>query len=96
MLIYRFVGGLPFFIQNILPCLFEVKLKNYFFATFFGMIPQLFIGTSLGSGIEKIINQNERMPTFFDILTSKDIYYPLLAFILLIIISIIVKKKIYK
>ena len=96
MLIYRFVGGIPFFIQNILPCLFEVKLKNYFFATFIGMMPQIFIGTSLGSGIEKIINQNEQMPTFFDILTSKDIYYPLLAFILLIIISIFVKKKIYK
>ena len=96
MLIYRFVGGLPFFIQNILPCLFEVKVKNYFFATFIGMMPQIFIGTSLGSGIEKIINQNEQMPTFFDILTSKDIYYPLLAFILLIIISIFVKKKIYK
>ena len=31
MLIYRFVGGLPFFIQNLLPCLFEVKLKNYFY-----------------------------------------------------------------
>ena len=88
MLIYRFVGGLPFFIQNILPCLFEVKLKNYFFATFIGIMPQIFIGTSLGSGIEKIINQNEQMPIFFDILTSKDIYYPLLAFILLIIISI--------
>ena len=96
MLIYRFVGGLPFFIQNILPCLFEVKLKNYFFATFIGMIPQIFIGTSLGSGIEKVINQNEQMPTFFYILTSKDIYYPLLAFILLIIISIFLKKKIYK
>ena len=60
------------------------------------MMPQIFIGTSLGTGIEKIINQNEQMPTFFDILTSKDIYYPLLAFILLIIISIFLKKKIYK
>ena len=96
MLIYRFVGGLPFFIHNILPCLFEVKLKNYFFATFIGLMPQLFIGTSLGSGIEKIINQNEQMPTFLDILGTKNIYYPLLAFILLIIISIYLKKKIYK
>jgi len=96
MLVFRFIGGLPFFIQNILPCLFEVKIKNYFFASFLGLMPQLFIGTSLGSGIEKIINQNERMPTFFDILTSKDIYYPLIAFILLIIISMIFKKKIYK
>ena len=57
MLIYRFVGGIPFFIQNILPCLFDVKIKNYFFATFFGMLPQIFIGVSLGSGIEKIIKQ---------------------------------------
>ena len=96
MLIYRFIGGLPFFIQNILPCLFEVKIKNYFFASFLGLMPQLFIGTSLGSGIEKIINQNENLPTFFDILGTKDIYYPLLAFILLIIISIFIKKKIYK
>ena len=96
MLIYRFIGGLPFFIQNILPCLFEVKIKNYFFASLLGLMPQLFIGTSLGSGIEKIINQNEKLPTFFDILSTKDIYYPLLAFILLIIISIFIKKKIYK
>ena len=96
MLIFRFIGGLPFFIQNILPCLFEVKIKNYFFASFLGLMPQLFIGTSLGSGIEKIINQNEKLPTFFDILSTKDIYYPLLAFILLIIISIFIKKKIYK
>jgi len=96
MLVYRFIGGLPFFIQNILPCLFEVKIKNYFFASFLGLMPQLFIGTSLGSGIEKIINQNEKLPTFFDILSTKDIYYPLLAFILLIIISIFIKKKIYK
>jgi hypothetical protein len=59
-------------------------------------MPQLFIGTSLGSGIETIINENEQMPSLFDILTSKDIYYPLLAFILLIIISIFFKKKIYK
>ena len=96
MLIYRFVGGIPFFISNILPCLFEVKIKNYFFSTFIGMMPQLFVGTSLGSSIEKIIINNDKMPNFFDILLNKDIYYPLLGFILLIIISIFIKKKIYK
>ncbi len=96
MLIYRFVGGIPFFISNILPCLFEVKIKNYFFATFIGMMPQLFVGTSLGSSIEKIIINNDKMPNFFDILLNKDIYYPLLGFILLIIISIFLRKKIYK
>ena len=96
MLIYRIIGGIPFFIANILPCLFKVKIKNYFFATFIGMLPQLFIGTSLGSSIEKIIIQNDKMPTFFDIITSKDVYYPMIALIFLILISIFLRKKIYK
>ncbi len=96
MLIYRFIGGIPFFIANILPCLFKVKVKNYFFATFFGMLPQLFVGTSLGSSIEKIIIQNDQMPSFFDIISTKDVYYPLIALIFLILISIYLRKKIYK
>ena len=96
ILIYRFIGGIPFFIANILPCIFDVKIKNYFFGTFLGMLPQLFVGASLGSAIERIINESEEMPTFFDVLVSKDIYYPLIAFFLLIIISILFKKKIYK
>jgi len=96
MLIYRFIGGIPFSIANILPCLFKIKIKNYFFATFIGMIPQLFIGASLGSSIEKIIIQNDKMPTFFNIISSKDVYYPLIAFVFLILISIYLRKKIYK
>ena len=96
MLIYRFIGGIPFFIANILPCLFKVKIKNYFLATFFGMMPQLFIGVSFGSAIEKIIIQNDKMPTFFNIISSKDVYYPLIAFVFLILITIYLRKKIYK
>ena len=85
-----------FFIANILPCLFKVKIKNYFFATFLGMLPQLFIGTSLGSSIEKIIIQNDQMPKFFDIISSQDVYYPLIALIFLLLISIYFRNKIYK
>jgi len=96
MLLYRFIGGIPFFIANVLPCLFGVKIKNYFFATFFGMMPQLFVGTSLGSAIENLIKQNEELPTFIDILTSKDIYYPIVAFIILLLTSIFIRKKLYK
>ena len=54
-LIYRFVGGIPFTIANLLPVLFNVKLKNYFFGSFLGIMPQGFIVTSLGSGISEII-----------------------------------------
>ena len=30
LLIYRFVGGIPFQIQNVLPCIFNVKVFNFF------------------------------------------------------------------
>ena len=40
LLIYRFVGGIPFQIQNVLPCIFNVKVNfNFFWSTFLGMIP---------------------------------------------------------
>ena len=95
-LVYRFIGGIPFFIANTLPVIFNVKLKNYFFGTLIGMIPQLFIMVSIGSGLEKIIDANNNPPSFFEILSSKDIYLPLLAFLLIVTISVVLKKKLYK
>jgi phosphate/sulfate permease len=60
------------------------------------MLPTLFVGTTLGSGIEKIINENEIAPSFFDILTSKHVYYPILGFFIILIIALIVRKKNYQ
>ena len=39
LLIFRFVGGIPFQIQNVLPCIFNVKIYNYFWSTFLVTIP---------------------------------------------------------
>ena len=43
--LYRFIGGLgvPFFLQNIFPVLFNMKKKNYFFSSLFGFVPAFFI-----------------------------------------------------
>ena len=30
LLIYRFVGGIPFALSNVLPCIFNVKASNFF------------------------------------------------------------------
>ena len=95
-LIYRFIGGLPFFIHNTLPVIFNIRIINYFFGTLLGMIPQLFIMVSIGSGLEKIIKTNNSPPSFFEIIASKDIYLPLIAFIAIVVISIFLKRKIYK
>ena len=95
-LIYRFVGGIPFQIANLLPVLFNISAKNYLIGTFLGIIPQIFIMVSLGSGLEKIIDKNETMPTFSNMLFSPDIYYPILGFFVLFFIVIIVRKFFYK
>ncbi len=95
-LIYRFVGGIPFFISNILPTLFNVKLKNFFFGSLLGMTPQIFVGASLGSGLNKIIENNQEPPSPFEILMDSEIYLPIFGIIFLIILGFIIKEKFYK
>jgi len=96
LLIYRFVGGIPFQIQNVLPCIFDVKIFNFFWSTLLGMIPSLFIGISIGSGLEEIIDQNLNAPSVIDLITSPSIYIPLIAFFGLLIITIFFRKVFYK
>ncbi len=96
LLVYRFIGGIPFQIQNVLPCIFNVKVYNYFWSTFLGMIPSLFVMISIGSGLEEIIDQNLNSPTMVDLITSPSIYIPLIAFFSLLLVTIFFRKKFYK
>ena len=96
LLAYRFIGGIPFALSNVLPCIFNVKVGNFFWATLIGLTPQLFLVVSIGSGLEKIIEQNLEAPRIIDLIYSPDIYIPMLAFAALIIITIIAKKIFYK
>ena len=96
MIIYRMIGGVPLQIQNLIPCMFSVSVKNFFFGSIIGMIPQAFIFTSLGSGLEGQIGKNIEMPSFIDLITSSEIYAPLLAFMFLLILIFIIKNLFYK
>ena len=96
LLAYRFIGGIPFALSNLLPCIFNVKLSNFFLATFIGIIPQIFLVVSIGSGLEKIINQNLEPPRIIEIIYSPDIYIPIIAFAILVVITIIARKIFYR
>ena len=96
LLIYRFIGGIPWQLSCLLPTLFNVKVKNFFFATIIGIIPQIFLAVSIGSGIEKIIDQNSKIPKITDVIFSQDIYIPILAFFGLILFTIFLRKIFYK
>ena len=51
---------------------------------------------SLGSGIEKIIDQNIEFPSFKDLILSQDIYLPIIGFLILMISALLVKNFFYK
>ena len=96
LLIYRFCGGIPWQLSCLLPAIFNVKIKNFFYATLIGIIPQVFLVVSIGSGLEKIIDQNLETPKIMDLISSPDIYVPLSIFFCLIIITVILRKTFYK
>ena len=96
LLIYRFIGGIPWQLSSLLPTIFNVKISNFFFATLIGIIPQVFLTVSIGSGLEKVIDKNSEAPGITDIIFSSDIYLPILAFLVLVLITIFLRKLFYK
>ena len=96
-MIFRFAGGggTPFAIQNLLPVLFNMKIKNYFFSTLIGLFPMVFILCAIGSGIENMIENNVD-PSFLTMIQNKEIYFPLIGFFVILIISFVVRKIYFK
>ena len=95
-LAFRISGGLgiPFGVQNILPVIFNIKKTNYFFASFLGFIPMFFIWNTIGSGLNEYIKQADNF-SFINLMFNKEIYLPIILFIILLIISIIIRKKFF-
>ena len=96
LLIYRFIGGIPWQLSCVLPTIFNVKITNFFFASLIGIVPQIFLAVSIGSGLEKIIDQNSELPKITEIIFSPEIYIPILAFFGLVLTTIFLRKSFYK
>jgi uncharacterized membrane protein YdjX (TVP38/TMEM64 family) len=96
LLIYRFIGGIPWQLSCLLPTIFNVKAINFFFATLIGIIPQIFIAVSIGSGLEKVIDQNSEVPGLSEIIFSPEVYVPIIAFFILVLLTILLRKLFYK
>jgi uncharacterized membrane protein YdjX (TVP38/TMEM64 family) len=95
--IYRFIGGLgvPFFLQNVFPVLFNMKKINYFFASFLGFIPGFFVFNTVGAGLNTYIEKAESF-NFLELILSPEIYSPIFMFIALMILSLIIKNFFFK
>ncbi len=94
--IYRFVGGLgiPFGMQNLIPILFRMKRINYFFSSLFGFIPGFFIINTIGAGLNNYIEQADKF-NMIDLILTPNIYLPIFMFVVLMIISLLIKKNFF-
>ncbi len=95
-LAFRLTGGLgiPFGPQNVLPVIFNIKKTNYFFASFLGFIPMFFIWNTIGAGLNEYIKQADKF-SFINLIFNKEIFLPVILFVLIILISGFIKKRIF-
>jgi len=91
--LYRFVGGLgvPFFLQNVFPVLFNMRKNNYFFSSLLGFVPGFFIFNTIGAGLNTYIEKSENF-SFLKFALTPGIYFPVLMFIFFLILSMAIKK----
>ncbi len=94
--IYRFIGGLgiPFGMQNLIPILFRMKKINYFFSSLFGFIPGFFVINTIGAGLNNYIEQADKF-NMIDLILTPNIYLPIFMFLVLMIISLLIKKNFF-
>ena len=94
--IYRFIGGLgiPFGMQNLIPILFRMKKINYFFSSLFGFVPGFFIINTIGAGLNNYIEQADKF-NMIDLILTPNIYLPIFMFVVLMIISLLIKKNFF-
>jgi len=91
-MLFRFTGGgMPFAVQNVLPVIFDMKIKKYFFSTLLGIIPGIFIINSLGAGVGNFINKNDSI-VWRELIKDPEIYIPIIVFIAVLILASFINK----
>jgi len=91
LFILRLIPAFPFFVVNIVPALFDVKLRNYVLTTFLGIIPGCFVYASVGAGIGVVFDQGGDV-NLGGLMTQPKILFPILGLIALSTLPIIYKK----
>ena len=71
-----------------------MKKLNYFLSSFLGFIPGFFIFNTIGAGLNQYVKNSESF-SLIDLILNKEVYFPLTMFICLIVISLLIKRKVF-
>ncbi len=61
LLILRLIPLFPFFLVNLVPAFLGVRLRDYVLATFIGIIPGTFVFAQVGTGLDSILESDEKL-----------------------------------
>ena len=89
LFLLRLVPAVPFFIANLLPAFFGVKIFTYIWTTLLGIFPGTAVYTSIGTGLGEVFARGDEIS--FDLVKSPAVWGPLLGLIALALLPIIIK-----
>ena len=89
LFLLRLVPAVPFFIANLLPAFFGVKLVTYLWTTFFGIAPGSAVYTSVGTGLGEVLASGEELS--LDIFANPAVWGPFVGLIALALLPILIK-----
>ncbi|MGB6231467.1 MAG: VTT domain-containing protein [Litorimonas sp.] len=91
LFILRLIPAFPFFIVNIVPALFDVRLRNYVLSTFFGIIPGSLVYASVGAGVGAIFDAGGEVQ-LSGLMLQPAVIGPILGLIALSLLPILYKR----
>ncbi|NNC35888.1 MAG: TVP38/TMEM64 family protein [Hyphomonadaceae bacterium] len=95
LFILRLIPAYPFFVPSIVLALFDIRVRNFFFTTLFGIVPGTLVYASIGNGIGAVFDAGGEAQ-LSGLLTKPAVILPILGLILLSLIPIIYKKYVKK
>lgn len=91
LFILRLIPAYPYFVPSIVLALFDVRLRNFFLTTFFGIIPGTLVYASIGNGIGAVFEAGGEAD-LKGLLLKPAVIFPVLGLIVLSLIPIAYKK----
>lgn len=91
LFILRLIPAYPFFVPSIVLALFDIRVRNFFLTTLFGIVPGTLVYASIGNGIGAVFDAGGEAQ-LSGLLTKPAVILPILGLILLSLIPIAYKK----
>lgn len=94
LLVLRLTPVAPFFIVNVAPAFFDVKLRDYVLATLIGIVPGTFVYAAVGAGLKSALATGASADpdeAARALLTSPAILWPIVGLIALALIPVAVR-----